>query len=140
MKPFPGNRTLTELDHVRLKNLIQRQRQSGGAIDLVDAIDDMLDEASLVPSHQVPPDVVTMYSTVVLRDTTSDQRSTLTVCYPRDAEPDRGFVSALSPVGRSVLGLRVGELTRWVTPAGERKAAEIVALLFQPEASGDHTM
>lgn len=138
---FPHtDRTLTELDHVRLKNLVQRHRQGGEAPDTLDAIEDMLDEAVLVPSTEVSPDVVTMYSTVMLRDTANGQRSTLTVCYPSDAEPDKGFVSALSPLGWSLLGLHVGETPRWVTPAGEARAAEIVAILFQPEASGDHTL
>ena len=46
----------------------------------------------------------------------------------------------LSPVGRALLGLRVGETTQWSTPDGRSHAAEIVALLFQPEASGDYTL
>jgi regulator of nucleoside diphosphate kinase len=39
-----------------------------------------------------------------------------------------------------VLGLHVGATARWVAPGGEAGAAEIVALLFQPEASGDYTL
>ena len=140
MKPMHTDRTLTELDHVRLKNLVQRQRQGGEAADALDAIEDMLDEALLVPSTRVRPDVVTMYSTVLLRDADADRRTTLTVCYPSDAEPDKGFVSALSPLGWSLLGLRVGDTARWATPAGEPREARIVAILFQPEASGDHTL
>ena len=140
MKNSTTDRTFTELDHVRLKSLIQRHRQGGTAPARVDAIADMLDEASVVPSKQISPDVVTMYSRVVLLDAATGQRSTLTVCYPPDAEPESGFVSALSPVGWSLLGLRVGEIARWSTPAGDQKEAEILAVLFQPEASGDYTM
>ena len=84
------------------------------------------------------PDVVTMYSQVVLQDTQTGQRNTLTLCYPADAEPAVGFVSVLSPVGSALLGLRVGSVARWSTPAGDEKAAEILALLFQPESSGDY--
>lgn len=135
------DRTLTELDHVRLKSLIQRQRSSSAASpDAIDAIDAMLDEASIVPSRQVSPDLVTMYSQVLVLDAATGQRSTLAVCYPADAEPEKGFVSALSPVGWSLLGLRVGEVAHWVTPAGEERSAEIVGILFQPEASGDFTL
>lgn len=140
MKDSTFDRTLTELDHVRLKSLLQRQRQGGASPEAIEAIDAMLDEASIVPSRQVSPDVVTMYSQVVVLDPATGQRSTLAVCYPADAEPEKGFVSALSPVGWSLLGLRVGEVARWATPAGEEKSAEIVAVLFQPEASGDFTM
>lgn len=132
-------RTLTDLDHVRLTNLVQRDRQQTASAASAEAIQDVLDEATVVSARQVPPDMVTMYSQVLLLDPQTSQRSKLTVCYPTDAEPGAGFVSVLSPVGRSLLGLRVGELAHWTTPTGEPKQAEIMAILFQPEASGDYT-
>ncbi|MFO1333096.1 MAG: GreA/GreB family elongation factor, partial [Rubrivivax sp.] len=46
----------------------------------------------------------------------------------------------LSPVGSSLLGLQVGDVAQWRTPTGEAKAAEVVAVLFQPEASGDYVI
>lgn len=132
-------RTLTELDHVRLARLIRGARQEstrrpGSAIDAI------LDSASLVPSRQVPTDIVTMYSQVELADLATGNTYRLTVCYPSDAEPDFGFVSVLSPVGASLIGRRVGSIAPWRTPSGDQGAAEVLALLFQPEASGDYTM
>ena len=100
----------------------------------------VLDASALVPSREVAPDVVTMYSQVLLQDTQTSQRNTLTLCYPADAEPAVGFVSVLSPVGSALLGLRVGSIARWSTPAGDEKAAEILAIFFQPESSGDYGM
>lgn len=134
------DRTLTELDLVRLKSLIQRHRHAGVAPAQMDAIEDMLDQASVVPSTQVAPDLVTMRSRVVVKDLATAVLRTLTICYPPDADAPRGFVSALSPVGWSLIGLRIGEIARWSTPAGEPKEAEIVAIEFQPEASGEYTM
>lgn len=93
-----------------------------------------------MPSREVGPDVVTMYSQVLLQDSQTGQRNTLTLCYPTDAEPAVGFVSVLSPVGSALLGMRVGSIARWSTPAGDEKAAEILAILFQPESSGDYAM
>ena len=58
---------------------------------------------------------------------------------PADAEPLAGFVSVLSPIGSALLGLRVGSVARWASPTGDEMAAEILAILFQPEASGDYT-
>lgn len=133
-------RTLTELDHVRLLNLSRRDTRVDGSPAPRPAIRDLLDACAIVPSRQAPPDVVTRYSQVVLRDLETDERSTLTLCYPADAEPASGFISVLSPVGTGVLGMRVGSVARWFTPAGEPRAAEIVAILFQPEGSGDYTL
>jgi len=33
----------------------------------------------------------------------------------------------------------VGDVARWALPDGTQRAAEIRAVLFQPEASGDYT-
>ncbi len=140
MKHTELNRTVTELDHVRLKSLVQHDLRGLTASAAAQALDDILDDASTLPSSQIPPDVVTMYTQVLLRDVATEEQRQLTLCYPKDAEPDAGFVSVLSPVGWSLLGLRVGEVARWSTPDGESKQAEILAILFQPEASGDLTM
>ncbi len=140
MEALTLERTLTELDHVRLLNLLRRDERGDGSPAQRQAIADMLDASALVPSREVPPDVVTMYSQVLLQDLQTGQRSTLTLCYPADAEPAAGFVSVLSPVGSALLGLRVGSTAHWSAPTGDRRAAEIVAILFQPESSGDYSM
>lgn len=132
-------RTLTELDHVRLARLIRGAGQ-GVAPRPDSAIDAILDSADLVSSHKVSPDVVTMYSQVELADLATGKAYRLTVCYPADAEPASGFVSVLSPVGASLIGQRVGAIARWQSPSGVQGAAEVLALLFQPEASGNYTM
>lgn len=133
-------RTLTELDHVRLLNLLRRDARGDGPPAQARAIEDLLDASALVSSREVAPDVVTMYSQVMLQDMQTSQRNTLTLCYPADAEPAMGSVSVLSPVGSALLGLRVGSVARWITPSGDEKAAEILAILFQPESSGDYAM
>ena len=133
-------RTLTELDHVRLLNLLRRDARGDGSPARLQAIEDMLDASALVPSREVTPDVVTMYSQVLMRDIQTCQRTRLTLCYPADAEPAAGFVSVLSPVGSALLGLRAGSMARWSSPTGDQRAAEILAILFQPESSGDYSM
>lgn len=131
-------RTLTELDHVRLSGLLRRGPRGLGASAQRDLLAPVLDACAIVPSRQVPADVVTMYSQVELRDARSGRAQTLTLCYPGDAAPAAGLVSVLSPVGASLLGLTVGSIARWATPAGEQRQAEVVAIRFQPEAGGDY--
>ncbi len=133
-------RTLTKLDHARLTRLLpadarHRHREAG-----VVALHTALDSADLVPSRSVPPDVVTMYSRVQVSEAATGGHQVLTLCYPADAEPAEGFVSVLSPVGAALLGLRVGALAQWRTPAGRSMQVRLTALLFQPEASGDFTL
>ena len=140
MEVLALERTLTELDHVRLLNLARRERHSDGSPTPRLTIEHVLDACATVPSREIPPDVVTMYSQVLLHDLACGQRSKLTLCYPAHAEPAAGFVSVLSPVGASLLGQAVGSVARWSTPAGEERAAAVLAILFQPEASGDYAM
>ena len=130
-------RVLTELDHVRLASLSSRGlRERSLSSQRIDAV---LEDARVVPSRRVGADIVTMYSQVELVDLDTRRRQTLTVCFPGDSEPSAGFISVLSPVGSGLLGLKVGAVARWQMPGGEEGAAEIVAIAYQPEASGDYT-
>ena len=137
MNVLARERVLTELDHVRLATLSSRglrDRLPGSS-----CIATVLDDARVVPSRRVAPDIVTMYSQVLLRFLDDGIKRKLTLCYPDDAEPQFGFVSVLSPIGLSLLGQQVGATVRWESPDGSGRTAEVDAILFQPEASGDYT-
>lgn len=125
-----GERTLTDLDHSRLIRLAGHR--------LPPVLDDLLAQADITSSRTVRADVVTMYSRVELVDVHTHRRQVVTLCYPQDAEPAAGFISVLSPVGISLLGLRAGDVARWQTPHGEECAAVIECIQFQPEATGDY--
>jgi regulator of nucleoside diphosphate kinase len=130
-----AERTLTQIDYVRLMRLASlSQSDASGAIHA------LLENSDLVPSAAVPATVVTMYTQVLLQGDTGTAPDKVTLCYPDDAEPSQGFISVLSPLGASLLGLRVDDVARWQTPRGEERTARIVHVLFQPEASGDYTI
>jgi regulator of nucleoside diphosphate kinase len=133
-------RTLTDLDHIRLKNLMRRDLGERLSPSATQQIEDTLDACAVVPARKVSPDVVTMHSQVLLLDRSSNEQKKLTLCYPADAKPAEGFVSVLSPLGWSLIGLRAGQVARWSTPVGGERAAEVLAILFQPEANGDYSM
>ena len=135
MNVLARERVLTELDHVRLATLSLRNSRGR----LPEGLDAVLDDARVVPSQKVASDVVTMYSQVLLHFVNDGVKRKLTLCYPQDAEPQFGFVSVLSPIGLSLLGQQVGATVRWVSPDGSERMAEVDAILFQPEASGDYT-
>lgn len=126
------DRTLTELDFVRLSKLAH--------LNAPPWVTDLLDGVDILDAREVPSDTVTMYSKVECQDLHTGCRQQLTVCYPNDADPAAEFVSVLSPVGCSLLGLRVGDVARWTLPSGEAGAARVMSVLFQPEASGDYTL
>jgi regulator of nucleoside diphosphate kinase len=128
--PNSGERRLTELDFTRLKKLASR-----GALP---QLEDILDEADVVPAQAIPPDVVTMYAQFIVRDLKLQRRQVLVVCYPADAEPAKGYISVCSPAGMALIGLPVGAIAKWSGPGGEENLAWIEGVLFQPEATGDY--
>jgi regulator of nucleoside diphosphate kinase len=139
MEVLAFDRTLSQLDHLRLTQLIHHTNGHKASRPSSD-IERILDSARLVRPNELPADVVTMNSQVLLSDLLTGRQQKLTLCYPQDAEPAAGFISVFSPVGSSLLGLHVGATARWRTPLAGEGAAEVTAILFQPEAIGDYTM
>ncbi len=110
---LPAERTLTHIDHVRLTRLASLSHR-----DAYPAVQALLDDSDLVPSAAVPANVITMYTQVLLQGDPGTAPYKVILCYPDDAEPSQGFISVLSPLGASLLGLRVGNLAQWLTPVG----------------------
>lgn len=137
MEVMALERKLTELDHLRLTNFIQRYKSETPGTMRILPIEHVLGEAEVVSRHQLPPDVVTMHSRVLLKDSLTGAESELTLCYPAGADASAGWVSVLSPVGWSLLGQRVGATVVWPTPDGVGISAEILDIPFRPESSGD---
>ena len=128
---------LTESDVARLERalleLLQRSdEEPHGAAEL----ETLLDSAAIVPSARIDSQVVTMNSTVVLEARPSLARTTLTLVYPKDADMERARVSVLSPVGRKLLGARVGDSLRVIVPGHGEREFRVAELPFQPEAHG----
>ena len=130
---LPTPRTLSELDHIRISNLLKHPGLSFAA-----ELEVVLDNAELVSSHQIEPQLVTMNSRVLIADAQTGDERTLTLCYPPDTDPNTGFVSVLSPVGTGLLGLAEGEVAQWAAPNGTQASAKILKVLFQPEESGEY--
>jgi len=140
MQDLELERTLTQLDHKRLTDLVLRLRDGTAAPQSPGTIREILDFADVVDPDKLAPDVVTMNSQVLVEDPLSKRARKLTLCYPQDAEPAAGFISVLSPVGASLLGLHAGATARWRTPLGRTSSADVIAILFQPEAVGDYSL
>lgn len=103
---------------------------------LVDALENELVHARLVPSDEVPRDVVTMNSRVRYHDAFSDRIREIVLSYP-DSGSGEGRISVLSPVGVALLGLATGESIDGVMPDGHVHRLTVLDVIYQPEASGD---
>lgn len=127
---------VTESDLRRLCNVVATELALDGGSNrhLAELIAE-LQRAEIVASDEVPDDVVTMNSTVVLRDLETDEVETYTLVYPNHANIARNRLSVLAPVGTAILGYHVGDVVRWRVPAGDRRL-RVDEVLFQPERVG----
>lgn len=131
-----AERMLTQLDHARLTNLVYRHRRARPDSPSPWLDERRLNEAAVVPWRLIPPGTVTMHSRVLLEDQDSGEQSRITLCYPPDADPHSGHISVLSALGWSLLGQHMGATVDWTSSDGNNRSTAIVAVLFQPEASG----
>lgn len=129
--------SITEFDKKRLEELIEVAIEFGAQkrADLNGLATEM-NRAKVVAPQDVPANVVTMNSKVLLRDVSTNDEITYTLVFPQDANIEKGAISILAPVGTAILGYQEGDQVTWKVPSGER-TIEIVKVLYQPEAAGD---
>jgi regulator of nucleoside diphosphate kinase len=101
------------------------------------ALESELERAEVVEPEQVPPDVVTMNSTVRFTFTETGEEFRLTLVYPKDAHGESDRISVLAPVGSALLGLAVGNEIQWPMPAGGVSTVRVVDVVYQPERAGE---
>jgi regulator of nucleoside diphosphate kinase len=128
---------ITDEDMARLRELVRHGRKTSRKDqNHFEELHAELDHAEVVASGAMPSDVVTMHSTVRVRDLDSGKRVVYTIAFPTDADIERNRISVLAPIGTALIGYRAGDIVEWVTPGGTRRL-EIESVLFQPEAAGD---
>jgi regulator of nucleoside diphosphate kinase len=88
-----------------------------------------------VRPEDVPPRIVTMNSTVVLRDLDTKEDETYTLVFPDAADIATDRLSVLAPVGTAILGERVDDVVRWRVPQGWRRL-KVERVVYQPEREG----
>lgn len=96
-----------------------------------------LDRADVVEPAQMPPNVVTMNSTVQFEILETRQDFRLTLVYPRDIDGSADRVSIFAPVGSALLGLSVGDELAWPGPGGRAMTVRVTGIIYQPESAGE---
>ncbi len=91
-----------------------------------------LERAVLVPTDDVPPDVVTMLSRVAVADPATGTRREIAVVYPAEADAAAGRVSVLDELGTALFAAAVGDTIECETLEG-RCRLRVEEILYQPE-------
>ncbi len=95
-------------------------------------------ELSLMNLSNIPRDRAALGSTLVVFDSTKDEEIVYKLVTSEESDVTKGMVSTTSPIGRSLMGKKPGDVTTVVTPGGTREL-EILKLVTMHDASGDGT-
>ena len=130
---------ITKPDHERLTKLIEiaREREGDANREYLDRLEEELERAEVVEQKDIPPDVITMRSTVSLKDLDTGEEMIYWLAFPTEANFDEGKISILAPVGTAMLGYRRGDVIEWEVPSGVRRL-KVEDVLYQPESKGDY--
>jgi len=135
-----GSKTIyiTDNDMTRLEELLEVAGENVTRDNKhLEELSSELLKAEVVNSAEIPANVVTMNSQVLLLDMDTNESKTYQLVFPRDANLEQNRISILAPIGTAMLGCRVGNVIRWNAPAGVRRM-KIAKILYQPEAAGDY--
>lgn len=131
---------ITAYDLDRLVKLLAEARYSeyrGSAY--LTSLEDELSKAQVVDPKEIPPDVITMNSQVLLEDTTSGEEMVYTLVFPEESDIVHDKISILAPIGTAMLGYRVGDVFEWKVPDGVQ-TLRVKKILYQPEAGGNYEL
>ena len=105
--------TLSQTDHDRIYALLDRVKEPA---DIIELLYNELDRADILPTAEMPDDVVMLNSTAMFEHEESGKQHTLELVMPQESDGAAGKVSLLAPAGAALLGLRVGDRIEW--PSG----------------------
>jgi regulator of nucleoside diphosphate kinase len=130
------NLVISSYDKQRLMRLLGSGET---AVEQREELEDLareIERGTEVLPQEIPPDVVTMNSTVRVTDVDSGSSHSYTIVFPAEADYEKGKISILAPLGTALLGFRVGDVVDWTMPRGIRRL-RIDEITYQPEAAGD---
>lgn len=79
-----------------------------------------LSEVSSIDLKRIPQGKASYGSTLVLYDAERDEEITYRLVTPEESDPQKGFISTASPIGKSLMGKEEGDEVVVRTPAGAR--------------------
>lgn len=129
--------TITQQDANRLEALLERM--SDQSFPGREQLEAELERANVVSAQDVPPDIVTMNSTVLFR-TGDGKEFSLKLVYPKDFDGSPENISILAPVGSALLGLKEGDTISWPINGGASMDVQVIRVTEQPEREGNFAL
>jgi transcription elongation factor GreA len=91
-------------------------------------------ELSLVNMANIPKDKAAIGSTIVVFDSSKGEEIEYKLVTSEESDVTKGLVSTTSPIGRALLGRKVGDVSEVVTPNGKRELEVLKLTTIHDEA------
>jgi len=85
-----------------------------------------LERAEVLPSEQVPANVVNIGSKVIYRDEDTGQNHSAVLVFPGEADISQQRISVLTPVGAALIGLSEGQSINWLSRDGRERRLTVL--------------
>lgn len=94
-----------------------------------------LGELAMVNLTNIPKDRIAFGSTVKVYDNTKDEELEYKLVTSEESDVTKGLISTTSPIGRSLMGKKVGDTAVVVTPSGKRELEILKLTTIHDEAT-----
>jgi len=93
-----------------------------------------MSDLSLINMNNIPRDRVALGSTVRVYDSTKDEEIEYKLVTSEESDVTKGLISTSSPIGRALMGKKVGDSATVVTPTGKRELDLLSLITIHDEA------
>lgn len=94
-------------------------KEEQGLLELkINKMENMLSRARVVDLSSMPKDQVHILSTVKVKNLNNSKTYEYKLVSPEEADLEQGKISLTSPVGKSLMGKKLGDVTTAKVPAG----------------------
>ena len=120
------NVMLPDLADCEFDALVQDMKDNGQLQEIEVTLDNMINNAVIIEKREGGGETVEVGSTVTVKNQ-DGAKYQYTLTGSAEADPPQGKISNVSPIGKGLLGKKVGEITEVNAPSGKIKF-EILAI------------
>ena len=97
----------------------EAKTEQGKTESRIQELEEMLKHVKVISEHDVKTDVVNVGNIVKVLDIDFDEEIEYSVVGSTEADPALNRVSDQSPIGKAIIGAKVGDTVSFMTPGGE---------------------
>ncbi|MBQ4055460.1 MAG: transcription elongation factor GreA [Clostridia bacterium] len=97
----------------------EAKTEQGKTESRIQELEEMLKHVKVISEHDVKTDVVNVGNVVKVLDIDFDEEIEYSVVGSTEANPALNRISDQSPIGKAIIGAKVGDTVSFMTPGGE---------------------